>query len=143
MHASGVDGAAFGSLGFLREWVLKVAILAGGKGTRLAEETDIRPKPMVEVGSRPLLWHIMMHYSGYGFNEFVIALGYKGEYIKKYFADYCSLEGNLTVRLGQDGPGRILQHVSSHPNLVGGSYRDRDGNVDRRAREASQAIPEG
>jgi len=78
---------------------MKVAILAGGVGTRLAEETDIRPKPMVEIGGRPILWHIMKHYSHYGFNNFVIALGYKGQYIKKYMVDYCSLEGNLTVDL--------------------------------------------
>ena len=67
---------------------MKVAILAGGMGTRLAEETDIRPKPMVEIGGRPILWHIMMHYAHYGHNEFVIALGYKGEYIKRYMIDY-------------------------------------------------------
>jgi glucose-1-phosphate cytidylyltransferase len=58
---------------------MKVGILAGGKGSRLAEETDIKPKPMVEIGGKPIIWHIMMHYSCYGFNEFVIALGYKGE----------------------------------------------------------------
>jgi glucose-1-phosphate cytidylyltransferase len=78
---------------------MKVAILAGGVGSRLAEETEIKPKPMVEVGGRPILWHIMMHYAHYGFNEFVIALGYKGEVIKKYMVDYCSLNSNLTVHL--------------------------------------------
>lgn len=78
---------------------MKVAILAGGFGSRLAEETDIKPKPMVEIGGRPILWHIMMHYSYYGFQNFVIALGYKGEVIKKYMVDYCSLESNLTVSL--------------------------------------------
>lgn len=79
---------------------MKVAILAGGKGSRLAEETQIKPKPMVEIGGRPILWHIMMHYAHYGFKEFVIALGYKGEVIKKYVVDYCSLNSNLTVNLG-------------------------------------------
>ncbi|GAB4568738.1 MAG: glucose-1-phosphate cytidylyltransferase [Anaerolineae bacterium] len=78
---------------------MKVAILAGGFGSRLAEETEIRPKPMVEIGGRPILWHIMMHYAYYGFKNFVIALGYKGEYIKKYMVDYCSLNSNLTVNL--------------------------------------------
>lgn len=78
---------------------MKVAILAGGVGTRLVEETDVKPKPMVEIGGRPILWHIMMHYSHYGFNEFVIALGYKGEVIKKYMVDYCSLNSDLMVRL--------------------------------------------
>jgi glucose-1-phosphate cytidylyltransferase len=78
---------------------MKVGILAGGHGTRLAEETEIKPKGMVEIGGRPILWHIMMHYSCYGYNEFVIALGYKGEVIKRYMVDYCSLNSNLTVRL--------------------------------------------
>ena len=65
---------------------MKVLILAGGFGTRLSEETDVRPKPMVEIGGKPILWHIMKIYSHYGFNEFVILLGYKGYYIKEYFA---------------------------------------------------------
>lgn len=78
---------------------IKVAILAGGVGTRLAEETDIRPKPMVEIGGKPILWHIMMHYSCFGFNDFVLALGYKGEVIKKYMVDYCSLNSNLKVNM--------------------------------------------
>ncbi|MEW6743241.1 MAG: glucose-1-phosphate cytidylyltransferase [Planctomycetota bacterium] len=76
---------------------MKVAILAGGVGSRLSEETESKPKPMVEIGGRPILWHIMKHYSRYGHRDFVIALGYKGEMIKRYFVDYCSLESNLTV----------------------------------------------
>ncbi|NJN99615.1 MAG: NTP transferase domain-containing protein, partial [Anaerolineales bacterium] len=64
---------------------MKVVILAGGFGTRLAEETEIKPKPMVEIGGRPILWHIMKHYAHYGFKEFVIALGYKGETVKRFF----------------------------------------------------------
>ena len=76
---------------------MKVAILAGGFGSRLAEETEVRPKPMVEIGGYPILWHIMQHYAHYGFSDFVIGLGYKGEYIKKYFVDYCSLDGNVLV----------------------------------------------
>lgn len=76
---------------------MKVAILAGGSGTRLAEETEVKPKPMVEIGGRPIMWHIFHHYGYYGFNEFVVALGYKGEYIKKYMTDYCALESNMTV----------------------------------------------
>src|SRR5262245_59211229 len=81
---------------------MKVVILAGGMGTRLAEETEIRPKPMVEIGGRPIVWHIMHRYAQYGFNEFVVALGYKGDYIKRYFRDYCALHGNMTVRM-RDG----------------------------------------
>ena len=78
---------------------MKVAILAGGFGSRLAEETEIRPKPMVQIGGMPILWHIMMHYAQYDMKEFVIALGYKGDQIKKYMVDFCSLTGNLTVDL--------------------------------------------
>lgn len=78
---------------------MKVAILAGGVGSRLSEETILKPKPMVEIGGKPILWHIMMHYTHYGHNEFAIALGYKGEYIKKYMSDYCLLNGDLTIRL--------------------------------------------
>ncbi|MFH1674064.1 MAG: glucose-1-phosphate cytidylyltransferase [Pseudomonadota bacterium] len=78
---------------------MKVAILAGGHGTRLAEETVVKPKPMVEIGSKPILWHIMKIYAHYGFKDFVIALGYKGEIIKKYIIDYCALSSDLTVDL--------------------------------------------
>lgn len=79
---------------------MKVAILAGGVGSRLAEETEVKPKPMVEIGGKPMLWHIMMYYSHFGFNEFVIALGYKGEVIKKYMIDYCSLNSDLSIEMG-------------------------------------------
>lgn len=79
---------------------MKVVILAGGFGTRLAEETEIKPKPMVEIGGRPMLWHIMKHYAQFGHKEFYIALGYKSEVIKRYFLDYSGLTGDLTVDLG-------------------------------------------
>lgn len=78
---------------------MRVAILAGGLGTRLAGETELKPKPMVEIGGRPILWHIMKHFAHYGLNEFVLALGYKGEVIKRYFMEYYRLSGNLTVNL--------------------------------------------
>jgi len=78
---------------------LKVVILAGGLGTRLAEKTDVVPKPMVEIGGRPILWHIMKSYAHYGFNEFIIPLGYRGEVIKDYFLNYHSLRSNFTVDL--------------------------------------------
>jgi glucose-1-phosphate cytidylyltransferase len=79
---------------------MKVGILAGGFGTRLAEETEIKPKPMVEIGGKPILWHIMKIYAHFGYQDFVVALGYKGEIIKKYFTDYCLLKEDLSVNLG-------------------------------------------
>lgn len=76
---------------------MKVAILAGGYGTRLSEETDVRPKPMVQIGGKPILWHIMKHYSFYGHNDFVILLGYKGYYIKEYFANYFLHQSDVSI----------------------------------------------
>jgi len=76
---------------------VKTVILAGGLGTRLSEETEVKPKPTVEIGGYPILWHIMKHYAHYGIREFFIALGYKGEVIKRYFLDYYSCSGNLTI----------------------------------------------
>lgn len=75
---------------------MKVLILAGGYGTRLSEETELRPKPMVEIGGKPILWHIMKLYSHYGFNDFIILLGYKGYYIKEYFANYYLHQSDVT-----------------------------------------------
>jgi glucose-1-phosphate cytidylyltransferase len=92
---------------------MKVGILAGGKGSRLAEETVIKPKPMVEIGGKPIIWHIMMHYSYYGFNEFVIALGHKGEVLKKYMIDYASLNGNLKINLRS---GEIITNGGIRPD---------------------------
>jgi glucose-1-phosphate cytidylyltransferase len=78
---------------------MKVVILAGGLGTRLTEETDIKPKPMVEIGGRPILWHIMKIYSFYGFHEFIICCGYKGYVIKEYFANYFLHQADVTINL--------------------------------------------
>lgn len=86
---------------------MQVVILAGGLGSRLSEETDVKPKPMVEVGERPILWHIMKIYAHYGFNEFFIALGYKGEMIKRFFLDYYSLNGSMTLQLAD---GQVNKH---------------------------------
>ena len=82
---------------------MKVGILAGGLGSRLSEETETKPKPMVEIGGQPILWHIMKHYAHYGFDQFSIALGYRSEYIKRYFRDYSSLQGDLTLSLADGG----------------------------------------
>jgi len=76
---------------------MKVVILAGGMGTRLSEETDVKPKPMTEIGTRPMLWHIMKIYSYYGFNDFVLCLGYKGYMIKEYFANYFLHQADVTI----------------------------------------------
>lgn len=76
---------------------MKVGILAGGFGSRLAEETEVRPKPMVEIGGMPILWHIMNIYSAYGFNEFAVALGYKGDFIKRWFRDYGSFGRSMSI----------------------------------------------
>lgn len=78
---------------------IKTVILAGGMGTRLAEETEVRPKPMVEIGGRPILWHILKHFEHFGFNEFYLALGYKSEIVKRFFIDYQELAGSLTIDL--------------------------------------------
>ncbi len=81
---------------------MKVVILAGGFGTRLSEYTKVVPKPMVEIGGKPILWHIMNHYSKYGYNEFVIALGYKAEVIKDYFLQYYALNNDFTIDLSNN-----------------------------------------
>ena len=94
---------------------MKVAILAGGFGSRLAEETQIKPKSMIEIGGNPILWHIMKHYAHHGFNDFVIALGYKGELIKKYMMDFTTSHGDMTVDLGT---GEVRRNGNSHPKWL-------------------------
>ena len=86
---------------------MKVVILAGGKGTRISEESRLRPKPMVEIGGRPILWHIMRHYASYGFTEFVVCCGYKGHMIKEYFVNYYQHNSQLEIRL-QDQKIQVL-----------------------------------
>lgn len=94
---------------------MKVAILAGGLGTRLSEETTAKPKPMVEIGGKPMLWHIMNIYASHGFKEFVIALGYKGEVIKDYFLNYRFRSRSLTVDLGT---GTVSVHDGINENWI-------------------------
>ncbi len=86
---------------------MDTVILCGGKGTRLREETSVKPKPMVEIGGRPVLWHIMSIYSRFGFRDFILPLGYKGEVIKQYFSDYRLLNSDFTVDLKN---GDITMH---------------------------------
>lgn len=134
---------------------MKVVILAGGLGTRLSEETTLRPKPMVEIGGMPILWHIMKIYSAHGFNDFVICLGYKGYVIKEYFANYFLHKSDVTIDLknntlkvhdtqaepwtvtlvdtgGETMTGgrikRVAPYVGDEPFLL--TYGDGVGNVD-------------
>jgi glucose-1-phosphate cytidylyltransferase len=92
---------------------MKVVILAGGFGTRLSEETDVRPKPMVEIGGKPILWHIMKKYSSHGFNEFIILLGYKGYVIKEFFANYFLHQSDVTIDLS--GNSMEIHQNTSEP----------------------------
>jgi len=96
---------------------MKVAILAGGFGTRISEESDLRPKPMIEIGPKPILWHIMMHYSAHGFDDFAIALGYKGDMIKRWMLDMYELSGDI-------------QLSSNSTSRRGGAQASPDWNID-------------
>lgn len=111
---------------------MKVVILAGGLGTRLSEETTIRPKPMVEIGGRPILWHIMKIYAHHGFTDFVVCLGYKGYLIKEYFANYflhmCDVtfdlaRNNMTVHHSQAEPWKVTLVDTGDATQTGGRVR--------------------
>ncbi|QES89203.1 glucose-1-phosphate cytidylyltransferase [Rhizosphaericola mali] len=111
---------------------MKVVILAGGLGTRLSEETGVRPKPMVEIGGMPILWHIMKIYSQYGFNDFVICLGYKGHVIKEYFANYFLYKSDVTIDLEKNSiythgtnaePWRITLVDTGDDSMTGGRIK--------------------
>jgi glucose-1-phosphate cytidylyltransferase len=90
---------------------MKTVILAGGLGTRISEESHLKPKPMIEIGGRPILWHIMKLYSHYGFNDFIVCLGYKGYVVKEYFANYVLHNADLTVDLAR---GALEYHATNH-----------------------------
>ena len=92
---------------------MKVIILCGGFGTRLREETEFRPKPMVEIGGRPILWHIMKTFAHYGYKDFILCLGYKGEVIKNYFLNYEQLNSDFAVELGT-GKTQLFNHHDEH-----------------------------
>lgn len=115
---------------------MKILILAGGYGTRLAEETDIRPKPMIEIGGKPILWHIMKIYSYYGFNDFVILLGYKGYYIKEYFANYYMHQSDLTFDM-RNGKMEIHNNTSEpwKVTLIDTGIESMTGGRIKRAKE--------
>jgi glucose-1-phosphate cytidylyltransferase len=94
---------------------VKTVILAGGFGTRLAEETEVKPKPMIEIGGRPILWHIMKYYAHFGHREFYIALGYKGEAIKRYVLDYAELNSSLSV---STSTGKVIRHEAERDDWI-------------------------
>src|SRR5438876_137450 len=98
--------------------IVKVVILCGGQGTRLREETEYRPKPMVEIGGRPIVWHIMKSYAHYGHTNFVLCLGYKGNIIKDYFLNYEAMNSDITLKLGE------LRALAYHDQ-----HREQDFNV--------------
>jgi len=111
---------------------MKIVILAGGLGTRLSEETDVRPKPMVEIGGKPILWHIMKIYSHFGFNDFVVCLGFKGYVIKEYFANYYLHKANVTIDLGNNSldihdskaePWRVTLVDTGNSSMTGGRLK--------------------
>src|SRR5579859_5941931 len=97
---------------------MKVVILCGGQGTRLREETEFRPKPLVDIGGRPILWHIMKLYAHHGFRDFVLCLGYRGNMIKEYFLNYEAMNNDFAVCLGRESGVRIL-----------GNHQEQDFNV--------------
>jgi len=94
---------------------VKVVVLAGGLGTRLSEETSVKPKPMVSIGGHPMIWHIMQIYAHFGFTEFVVALGYRGDVVKEYFLDYLRLNSDLTINLRT---GELVIHDAARPDWV-------------------------
>jgi glucose-1-phosphate cytidylyltransferase len=117
---------------------MKVLLLAGGLGTRLSEETDVRPKPMVEIGGRPMLWHIMKLYSKFGQNDFVVLLGYKGYVIKEYFANYFLHQSDVTIDLATNKlevlsnasePWRITLLDTGAETMTGGRVKRAQGMV--------------
>jgi glucose-1-phosphate cytidylyltransferase len=116
---------------------LKVVILAGGFGTRISEESHLKPKPMIEIGDRPILWHIMKIYSYYGYNDFIICLGYKGYYIKEYFAHYFLQESTITFDFRMANQ-QIIHNHHAEPwkvTLVDTGYNTMTGGRVKRIKE--------
>src|SRR5580692_6742136 len=111
---------------------MKVVIFAGGLGTRLAEETETKPKPMVEIGGKPILWHIMKIYGAHGINDFIVCLGYKGYVIKEYFSNYCLHMSNVTFDLRTNAmeihhadvePWRVSLVETGEATMIGGRIK--------------------
>ena len=117
---------------------MKVLILAGGRGTRLSEETDLRPKPMVEIGGRPILWHIMKIYSHYGFNEFIILTGYKSHMIKDYFVHYYQQYSDITVDMLNNSVE--IHRMQTEPWKVTMLYTGQDTMTGSRIKKAKEYV---
>ena len=117
---------------------MKVVILAGGLGTRLSEETDLKPKPMVEIGGRPILWHIMKSYSHYGYNEFIILTGYKSHIIKDYFLNYYTRYSDITVDMANNAV-EVHQH-RNEPWKVTMLYTGQDTMTGGRLKKAQEYV---
>ncbi|MEB3206285.1 MAG: glucose-1-phosphate cytidylyltransferase [Vampirovibrionales bacterium] len=102
---------------------MKVVILCGGQGTRLRQETEFRPKPLVEIGGRPVLWHIMRLYAHYGFNEFILCLGYRGNMIREYFLNYQAFNHDFTMTFGRQSNDNGNRTIAFHPSGTMGDKR--------------------
>ena len=119
---------------------MKIVILAGGLGTRLSEETEIRPKPMIEVGGRPILWHIMKSYAHFGLKEFFIALGYRGEVIKRFFMDYPLLDGSMSIDFSS---GRVDKQGEADDWIVHLKDTGQQTNTGGRLKRLEQLLSDG
>ena len=121
---------------------MKVVILCGGLGTRLREETEFRPKPMVEIGGRPILWHIMKCYAHYGLHDFILCLGYKGSVIKEYFLNYEAMNNDFTICLGQQSPIQFNAQHEEQDYRVTLADTGQDSMTGGRLRRVRKYVPE-
>lgn len=110
---------------------MKTVILAGGLGTRISEESYLKPKPMIEIGEQPILWHIMKYYSSFGFNDFIICCGYKGHIIKEYFADYYLYRSDVTFDFSDENRMTVHQNVAEPWRVTFGILPRQAGIYDR------------
>ncbi len=122
---------------------MKVVILCGGKGTRLREETEFRPKPMVPIGKQPILWHIMKYYAHFGHREFVLCLGYKGEMIKDYFRNYLWNTCDVSLSLGQEAKIKFHDRHSEEDWTVTLADTGEESMTGYRLRQVHRHIPQG
>jgi glucose-1-phosphate cytidylyltransferase len=120
---------------------MKTVILCGGQGTRLREETEFRPKPLIEIGGRPILWHIMKLYAHYGFHEFVLCLGYRGNMIKEYFLNYEAMNNDFTLCLGKTSQIRYNDHHHEQNFLVTLAETGQDSMTGGRLKRVEKYVP--